>query len=614
MGKVYLASDLLRDNQKVALKILSSDLQNDPLYLARFIREVELTQKVTHPNVVQTFETGKFNNAYYFSMEYVEGLTLSQILQGGSCSAEHCIEILSQLCKGLVAIHKIGIIHRDLKSTNVMINNQGQVKIADFGIARLDVSNLTVTDELLGSATHMAPEIWKQSEITKASDLYSLGVILYELLTAELPFQAETTYTLMWKHLKEQPKSPLKIKPDIPEWLANLCLSLLSKEKSCRPESALEILEILAQKRANSGSNEPCTQVPEKTVLTIDSKKNKTTAPKNVFRPIDDIWSIGSMPKQAVPKPLLSPSARQSEPQGFIKADANMEANASESQTLHTWNLLKKNLPGTILLSVLIPSILLMASHYLLPLLTVQLFGASLGGLVLLDSSEVAIVSAVLLIPFLFISSLLHGSGPGFLLFSKLCFIVLSVFFLIFAVNLLRASQGNPEIQIKEIIPTSIADLSEILRFRSGIEAPESLLDENSAYNDNIKVKEQFAFSFLEKLLPLAYISLILFLASALLYHIHIDGFYFVKPYYLLVPISINLLGRLIINAFEYHQVFFKIETRTLSLPIDSSFAISATLVWGSMFVCAIATLATKTRLCRQNPIPAKSNFAKRLT
>jgi serine/threonine protein kinase len=247
MGKVYLASDLMLGEEQIALKILSSDLEADPNHLARFLREVQLTRQVTHPTVVRTFDIGTHGDCHFFTMEYVEGQTLAATIASQPLELEKAIDIISQLCDGLIAIHSTGIVHRDLKSSNVMITADGKIKIADFGIAHHDANKLGETEELLGSATHMAPEVWKQSDISNRSDLYSLGVIIYEILTGKLPFNGKTAYELMWKHLKDFAISPIEVNPKVPAWLSSLTVELLSKDPKDRPESAKHVLNTVQQ-------------------------------------------------------------------------------------------------------------------------------------------------------------------------------------------------------------------------------------------------------------------------------------------------------------------------------------------------------------------------------
>ncbi|GEM_PF-4427549 len=239
MGKVYLAQDLLL-NEKIALKILRKELLNDEQSQKRFLREISLTRKVTHPNVVRTYEAGRYLDQYFVSMEYVPGVTLKEYLH--ETPSDEAIHIFKQIAQGLSAIHKEDIIHRDLKLTNIIITPEKVIKITDFGIARPKTSELTTQDDMLGTATHMAPEIWRGDEATKQADLYSLGVILYELLTGILPFNASSPMELMYSHLHVQPTPPKNVLDGCPEHLNKLALDLLEKDLNKRVRTIDEVL------------------------------------------------------------------------------------------------------------------------------------------------------------------------------------------------------------------------------------------------------------------------------------------------------------------------------------------------------------------------------------
>jgi serine/threonine protein kinase len=247
MGKVYLAQDLLL-NERVAIKILRKDLLHDEQSQKRFLREISLTRKVTHPNVVRTFEAGLYSDQYFISMEFIPGVTLKDYLNENPLPSDEVLHIFSQIAKGLSAIHAEEIIHRDLKLTNIIVTPDKQVKITDFGIARPKTSELTTQDDMLGTATHMAPEIWKGDEATKQTDLYSLGVILYELVTGILPFNSSSPMELMYSHLHVKPTPPKNIVDNCPDFLNSLAVDLLEKERDKRISSIEEVLWRLENK------------------------------------------------------------------------------------------------------------------------------------------------------------------------------------------------------------------------------------------------------------------------------------------------------------------------------------------------------------------------------
>ncbi|RIL01652.1 MAG: hypothetical protein DCC75_13555 [Proteobacteria bacterium] len=185
-------------------------------------------------------------------MEYVQGRTLKAHLENGPLSSFEAIKVLLQICEGLVAIHDCEIIHRDLKSTNVMVTPEGEIKITDFGVAKPKSSDLTAHDELVGSATHMAPEAWKQGEISQLTDIYALGVLAYEIVTGVLPFDGNSPHEFMWKHLRLPPVPPIEMNPEIPRWLNNLVLRMLEKNPELRPQTIREIIEETQRKLRRS--------------------------------------------------------------------------------------------------------------------------------------------------------------------------------------------------------------------------------------------------------------------------------------------------------------------------------------------------------------------------
>lgn len=242
MGKVYLAEDTVLVNELVAIKILRPELTEDKQHTERFLREVQLTRKVTHPNIVRTFDVGFEDGVLFFTMEYVEGTSLRECFDEGSVKNEDVPEILLEICQGLTAIHDAGIVHRDLKARNVVMCLDGSVKIADFGVARPDRSDMTCTSEVVGSVQYMSPEAWRGEPVGPGADLYSLGILTYRLLTSRLPFESDTSAGMMFKHLEEKPVAVGEHAPDVPLWLEKLTLKLLEKDAVDRPASAEEVV------------------------------------------------------------------------------------------------------------------------------------------------------------------------------------------------------------------------------------------------------------------------------------------------------------------------------------------------------------------------------------
>lgn len=242
MGQVFLAQDTVL-NQKVALKVLLPELAKNELNAKRFIREVQLTREINDPNVVRTFDVGRDKELLFLTMEYVEGQTLKDLIANKRLSVSESIKILSEIAKGLTAVHKNSIVHRDLKPGNIILDSLGRAKISDFGVARPDNSDLTGHDEIIGCAPYIAPEIWTGDTITAQSDLYALGVMAYEILLGELPFDGNSPAEIMRKHLYAKAPAIKEIDSSIPKWLSNLVSALLEKNPKKRLPDAIEICE-----------------------------------------------------------------------------------------------------------------------------------------------------------------------------------------------------------------------------------------------------------------------------------------------------------------------------------------------------------------------------------
>ena len=243
MGCVYLAHDKVLGGEKVALKVLHSDYAREQKHTKRFLREVQLMHKVNHPNVVRTYDVGSQDGMIYFTMEYVPGRSLADQIDYHELKKESIPNMMLQIANGLAAIHSAGIIHRDLKPGNIILLEEGGVKITDFGVARPEVSKLTAPNEIIGSTAYMAPEVWLGKDLSTSIDLYSLGVILYELLTGEVPFDGNTPASVMRLHLDVAPVPPKDIDRNTPLWLNKLALKLLGKSPKQRPANAEEIIE-----------------------------------------------------------------------------------------------------------------------------------------------------------------------------------------------------------------------------------------------------------------------------------------------------------------------------------------------------------------------------------
>ncbi|MCB0324551.1 MAG: serine/threonine protein kinase [Bdellovibrionales bacterium] len=245
MGCVYLAADAVLGDELVAIKVLHPDYFHDRELMQRFLREVQLMRRVSHRNVVRTYDVGSDEGLAYFTMEYVPGTPLDKIIQNSTYPKAKIAELSLQTAEALHAIHRAGVVHRDLKPGNILVLNDGTIRITDFGVARPETSDMTAHNEILGSVCYIAPEIWLGEAPSPSVDLYSLGIILYELITGDVPFDGGSPAELMRLHLERKPTPPNELDPSTPQWLNKLVLKLLEKSPRDRFQSAQELIDYL---------------------------------------------------------------------------------------------------------------------------------------------------------------------------------------------------------------------------------------------------------------------------------------------------------------------------------------------------------------------------------
>lgn len=243
MGTVYLGRHV-ETGTLAAVKILPASLSREPGFVARFGREIDAMQGLQSPNIVQLYESGEDDGIYYYAMEYVDGETLTARLKREKrIPWREAIEIAVQVCKALKSAHNSGIIHRDLKPSNLLLDQNNQVKLTDFGIAQIfATSKLTVTGGILGTAEYMSPEQAQGHRATRQSDLYSLGAVLYVMVTGRPPFTGKTTLDILQKHRFSQFDSPKRVVPEIPFWLDEIICKCLSKKPEDRYPDAYVLM------------------------------------------------------------------------------------------------------------------------------------------------------------------------------------------------------------------------------------------------------------------------------------------------------------------------------------------------------------------------------------
>jgi serine/threonine protein kinase len=247
MGKVYKVMDK-ELKEKIAIKILRPEISFDEKTIDRFRNELKLARKITHPNICRMYDLLKDKGLYYITMEYISGEDLkSTIMRVGQLSVGKTLAITRQICKGLAEAHKIGVVHRDLKPHNIIIDREGDVRIMDFGIAHsMRTQGLTESGVMIGTPEYMSPEQAVGEEADQRSDIYSLGIIMFELLTGTVPFKGDTAVGVALKHKTEPPPNPRTLNPEIPENVSRMILRCLEKERERRYQNIEDILEEIA--------------------------------------------------------------------------------------------------------------------------------------------------------------------------------------------------------------------------------------------------------------------------------------------------------------------------------------------------------------------------------
>lgn len=295
MADVYLAEDMIL-KRTVAVKIMRSSLTGDPVYVTRFHREASAAAALSHKNIVEIYDVGDENDDYYIVMEYVPGQTLKELIhKRGALHYVEAVDIMKQVVSATAKAHSMGIIHRDLKPQNIMVTDSGVVKIGDFGIASIQsLSQVTQTDTIMGSLHYLAPEMARGEKATTQSDIYALGIVFYELLRGEVPFNGESPVNIALKHMRDDIPSVREFNPSVPQSVENIIIKATAKNVHDRYRSANDMLEDLRTCLAKENEEKLVfnyqEEDEEKTIVAEDKNffTQTTVPPTPVEEPVEE--------------------------------------------------------------------------------------------------------------------------------------------------------------------------------------------------------------------------------------------------------------------------------------------------------------------------------------
>jgi serine/threonine protein kinase/tetratricopeptide (TPR) repeat protein len=279
MGKVYRVYDRKLE-EEVALKVIRPEIAADRKTIARFRNELKVARKIAHPHVCRMYDLGEDNGLNFIAMEYVAGEDLKRFIRrSGHLTSGKAVAIARQVCSGLDEAHRFGVIHRDLKSSNIMIDREGNARIMDFGIARtFESREITGIGIIIGTAEYMSPEQAQGQKVDQRTDLYALGIILYEMVTGRVPFEDEITLNILRKHEIEQPRPPKHLNPEIPDSLNRIILKCLEKPVQRRYQNAGDLLRDL--------------DVVQTTSVKVSKVRARTERAIEILRPRPRPWQI----------------------------------------------------------------------------------------------------------------------------------------------------------------------------------------------------------------------------------------------------------------------------------------------------------------------------------
>lgn len=289
MADVYLARDTILD-RNVAVKILRSHLAQDDTYVQRFRREASAAATLSHRNIIEIYDVGEEDGQYYIVMEYVSGMTLKELIyKRGALHLQEAVDVMLQLTSGVEEAHAHGVIHRDLKPQNILVTDSGILKIGDFGIATVQsFSQVTESQTIMGSLHYLAPEIIRGEKATRQSDIYALGIIFYELLRGQVPFNADTAVNIAIKHMREDIPSIREFNPTIPQSIENIIIRATAKNPEDRYQDVADFHYALSQALKFPDEDKLVLEVPDLSEPTLiysePTKAKNNEEPKKISK------------------------------------------------------------------------------------------------------------------------------------------------------------------------------------------------------------------------------------------------------------------------------------------------------------------------------------------
>ena len=252
MASVFLATDLRLD-RKVAIKVVHPHLANNASFVAKFTREAKIAAALTHPNLINVFDQGQDGQLVYLAMEYIKGITLRQALDDfGTFDSEQALELIEGVLAGLAAAHKAGILHRDIKPENVFLADDGRIKLGDFGLAR-EIENNTTTGNLIGTVAYLSPELVTRGQADARSDIYAIGIMMFEMLTGKQPFEGEQAVQVAYQHANDRVPAPSNLNASISPLLDEIVLWATTRETHYRPKNAEELHRVIVRAQKEIG-------------------------------------------------------------------------------------------------------------------------------------------------------------------------------------------------------------------------------------------------------------------------------------------------------------------------------------------------------------------------